>query len=232
MKNVNLTDLRMLLERASPEDRANFSKIINSRFGDSPQHLCDHLHYCRAGFVGQHFDRRDYKQLVTDVADYVGVDWPGLLKDRSWEKIEASEIEDAVMLKVFQKVFEQLSDEDRRKLAEELGRAGKSPNIIGEILTGGALVLGQLTRFQAYLLATTTVGALTSALGITLPFVIYTALTRTISIILGPIGWAFLGISVILHLNRPNWSRLVPAIIYISFVRHKLDADPQTSNKA
>jgi len=231
MKNANLTDLRMLLERASPEDRANLSKIINSQFGDSPQHLCNHLHYCRAGFIGQHFDRRDYKQLVTDIADHVGVDWPGLLKDRSWDKVAAPEIEDAVMLKVFQKVFEQLSDEDRRNLAEELGRAGQSPNIIGEILTGGALVLGKLTGFQIYLLATTTVGALTSALGITLPFVIYTALTRSISMILGPIGWAFLGVSVILHLNQPNWSRLVLAVIYISYIRHKLDADPQTKTE-
>jgi uncharacterized protein YaaW (UPF0174 family) len=72
------------------------------------------------------------------------------------------------------------------------------------------MALGSLTGFQIYLVATTTVGALTSTLGITLPFVIYTGLTRAIGIALGPISCALLGVTVLFQLNRTNWSRLVP----------------------
>jgi uncharacterized protein YaaW (UPF0174 family) len=125
------------------------------------------------------------------------------------------------VLKAFQLLYESLSEADRRELAKELGNAAKDPNLVGQILTGGAMVLGRLSGMQIYIVATTAVGALTSALGITLPFVIYTSITRAIGVVLGPIGWIFLGVSVLFQINRPNWSRLIPGIAYISYIRHK-----------
>lgn len=136
-----------------------------------------------------------------------------------------TEIEDAVVIKAFQCLYDDLSEQDRRKLAEELGKAANDPSLVGHILTGGAMALGSLTGFQIYIVATTTVGALTSALCITLPFVIYTGLTRAIGIALGPIGWTLLGVTVLFQLNRTNWSRLVPGVVYVSYIRHKLDSD-------
>ncbi|PYJ87995.1 MAG: hypothetical protein DME71_14160, partial [Verrucomicrobia bacterium] len=65
---------------------------------------------------------------------------------------------------------------------------------------------------------------MTAALGITLPFAIYTAFTTGLHVVLGPIGWAAIGISVLFRLNQPNWSKLVPAVVYISYIRHKLDS--------
>jgi uncharacterized protein YaaW (UPF0174 family) len=138
--------------------------------------------------------------------------------------LSAAEIEDAIVVKTLQKLLAQLPDEDRRLLAEELGKEAQDPNIVGELLSGGAIVLARLSGFQIYVLTTTAVGALTSALGITLPFVIYTAVTRGLSIILGPIGWIFLGVSVLLNLSQTNWSRLVPGIVYVSYIRHKLES--------
>jgi uncharacterized protein YaaW (UPF0174 family) len=224
MISNNLIELRTLLGTASPEDRANLARIIKSPFGDTPEHLCDHTQFLRAGIVGQLFDNRDYKRLVTDVADHIQIDWPGLLRGRQWSDLSAAEIEDAIVVKTLQKLFAQLSDEDRRLLAEELGKEVKDPNIVGELLSGGAIVLARLSGFQIYVLTTTAVGALTSALGITLPFVIYTTVTRGLGIILGPIGWILLGVSVLLNLSQTNWSRLVPGIVYISYIRHKLDS--------
>ncbi len=92
------------------------------------------------------------------------------------------------------------------------------------------MTLAQLSGFQIYVLATTVVGALTSALGITLPFIIYTTLTRALGFVIGPIGWIFLGATVLFQLNRPNWSRIVPGIIYVSYIRHKLDAGDSYSS--
>jgi uncharacterized protein YaaW (UPF0174 family) len=225
MISNNLIELRTLLDKASPEDRANLAKIIKSCFGDTPEHLCDHIQFLRAGVVGQLFDNRDYKKLVTDIADHIQIDWSGLLRGRQWSDLSAAEIEDAIVVKTLQKLFAQLPDEDRRLLAEELGKEAQDPNIVGELLSGGAIVLARLSGFQIYILTTTAVGALTSALGITLPFVVYTTVTRGLSIILGPIGWMLLGVSLLLNLSQTNWSRLVPGVVYISYIRHKLDSE-------
>ncbi len=221
----DFSELTYLLRGASREDRANLAKILDSDGADSPEQLADLFHQFRAGVIGQYFTGRDYKQLVTDVADHLEIDWPGLLRDRRWDHISTAEIEDAVVLKTFQRLYERLSEADRRKLAEELGKAANDPSLVGQILTGGAMALVSLTGFQIYLIATTAVGALTGALGITLPFVIYTGITRAIGIALGPIGWVFLGVTVLFQLNRTNWSRLVPGVVYVSYIRHKLDSE-------
>lgn len=74
-------------------------------------------------------------------------------------------------------------------------------------------------------MATLAVKAVSVAIGITLPFGIYTTLTKGISIIIGPIGWAFLGLSVLLRFNQADWERLIPGIIYVSYIRHKLESE-------
>jgi uncharacterized protein YaaW (UPF0174 family) len=219
--NDDFSKLTSLLRRASREDRANLAKILDIEGADEPEQITYRFHELRAGVIGQFFSGYDYKQLVTDVADHVGVDWDGLLRGRPWERLATAKIEDAIVLKAFQRLYESLSEVDRRELAKELGNAAKDPNLVGQILTGGAMVLGRLSGMQIYIVATTAVGALTSALGITLPFVIYTGITRTIGAVLGPIGWVFLGVSVLFQINRPNWARLIPGIVYISYIRHK-----------
>jgi len=224
MTNDNLNQLRTLLNRASHEDRTNLERIISADFGNDPEKLCDHIQFLRAGFLGQLFNRRDYKQLVTDVADHLQIDWTALLRGRQWTDLSAAEIEDAVVVTALQKILKELPDDDRRRLADELGKEAHDPNLVGELLSGGAIILGRLSGFQIYLLATTAVGALTAALGITLPFAIYTTLTTGLGVVLGPIGWAAIAISVLFRLNQPNWSKLIPAIVYVSYIRHKLDS--------
>ena len=43
------------------------------------------------------------KQLVTDVADHVYIDWPALLRERHWDDLPLSEIEAAVALTTIRK---------------------------------------------------------------------------------------------------------------------------------
>jgi len=92
----NLSELEKLLHRASRDSRNELGQIIEAPFGNAAGLLCDHLTFLRSGAVGQIFDGRDYKQLVTDVADRVGVDWNTCLAGRSWENLKAREIEDAI----------------------------------------------------------------------------------------------------------------------------------------
>ena len=99
--------------------------------------------------------------------------------------------------------------------------ANVKTHLKGHVAALGAISAAQASGFGVYLLATTTLGAITQSLGITLPFVIYTGLTKAISIIIGPIGWAGLGFSVFWKLTGPDWKRLLPALVYIITVKYR-----------
>jgi uncharacterized protein YaaW (UPF0174 family) len=225
MINNNLLHVKNLLDSASEEDRKNFQVIIGGGYGSSSELLCNHLNYLHGGFVGQLFNRKSYKQLVTDVADHVKIDWQSLLDGRHWDDIGVNEIEDAVVLKVFGDIYSKLSEEDKKKIAEELGQDANDPNFVFHAVTGGAMMLAKLSGFKIYLIATTTLAAVTSGLGIVLPFTIYTALTASIGVILGPIGWAGLAMSALFSLCQANYSKLLPAVIFISYIRHKISEE-------
>lgn len=80
--------------------------------------------------------------------------------------------------------------------------------------------LAKMSGFGVYLMASTVLGGLTGALGITLPFAIYIGMSQTIALILGPVGWATLAGSFVFALNQPNWNRLTLAVVYISTIRN------------
>ena len=82
------------------------------------------------------------------------------------------------------------------------------------------MTLGKMSGFGVYLLASTVLGSLTSALGITLPFAVYVGMSQAIALILGPVGWAALAGSTLFMLNQPNWNRLTLAVVYISVLRN------------
>lgn len=216
-----LAELYYFLEGVPEEDRTNLQTVIGASFGNSPKCLCDHFIYLRDGAIGQIFSPRSYKKLVTDVADRVGIDWNSLCQGRTWEKLKSYEIENTIVVKVFSEIYEKLSDDKKIELRDELNRLAQDKDFGAEIITASGIILARLSGFQIYLLATTALGALSGALGITLPFVIYTTLTRSISIVIGPIGWVALGILTVFHLNQPNWSKLIPGIVYISYLRNK-----------
>lgn len=95
-----LAELHTLLEAAPQAQRTELRDIIEAPFGTSPGHLCDHLLFLRAGAIGQHFDGRSYKQLVTDVADHAGIDWKPLIKGTSWHQLSAEDIERVIVATV------------------------------------------------------------------------------------------------------------------------------------
>jgi hypothetical protein len=78
------------------------------------------------------------------------------------------------------------------------------------VLSGAALagLAAQASGFGVYLLASSTVGAITAGLGTTLPFGFYLALSSAIHIIIGPAGWIALVIAAVLQLTGPDWQRV------------------------
>ena len=186
--------------------------------------------YC--GPIGQAFCDASWKKMVTDVADKIKIDWLAICPgDCKYDDLPVEKIEEAVVAKIFNESLQnlkrellkrKLSEEELKKIKEKLGEDLGDPSIVNELFTGGTLSLAKLSGFGVYKLATTTLGITSKALGITLPFFIYTGLTKTISIILGPIGWGALIIHTIFKTSQPNFKKLTMAVVYIFYLRQKL----------
>ncbi|XZN98459.1 MAG: hypothetical protein ACM65K_09420 [Microcoleus sp.] len=116
-----------IVQSATKEQRKNLSELTESTFGDAPDILCNHVRYLRAGSIGQLFWNDSWKQVVTDVADRISIDWATTLRGRQWRYLETQEIETAVVTKLFQNMLEQLSPEQRQKLVIEMKREGENP---------------------------------------------------------------------------------------------------------
>jgi uncharacterized protein YaaW (UPF0174 family) len=134
--------------------------------------------------------------------------------------LETQEIETAVVAKLFQNMLEQLSPEQRQQIVMEMTRDANAPHLAGLLLGGSTMAVAKLSGFGVYLLASTVLGSLTNALGITLPFAVYMGMSQTIAFILGPIGWAALAGGILFTFNQTNWNRLVLAVVHISMLRH------------
>lgn len=215
-----MQEFHKIVSLATEEQRQNMAELTNSAFGNSPETLCNHIRYLRAGSIGQLSWNNSWKQVVTDVADHIGIDWLSTLKGRSWHNLETQEIETAVVAKLFQNMLEQLSPEQQQQIVMEMRREADDPHLEGLLLGGGAMTVARMSGFGVYLLASTVLGSLTNALGITLPFAVYMGMSQTIAFVLGPVGWVALAGSILFTLNQPNWNRLSLAVVYVSMLRH------------
>lgn len=125
-------------------------------------------------------------------------------------------LQEKITRKTFSDIVANMSDEQRKELEKKLMKEAESLGIdVGSSSIFTLLAAGSLAGFAPYLLVTTTVGLLTSIIGITLPFGIYTALTSGLSYLLGPVGWFGASIFAISRYRKMNMKKLVPAIILI-----------------
>ena len=218
--SVTMQEFYKIVDSATEEQRKNMAELTGSAFGDAPDTLCNHVRYLRAGSLGQLFWNDSWKQVVTDVADHIGIDWTSALGSRSWGEVETPEIEAAVVTQLFQNALAQLSPEQRQTLVMEMQRSNNDPHLESFLLSGSAMAVAKMSGFGVYLLASTVLSGLTSTFGITLPFAIYIGMSQTIALMLGPIGWIALTGGILFTFNQPNWNRLTLAVVYVSMLRY------------
>lgn len=218
-----MDEFRSILRDANHDQRHALSELIGSTFGSGVGTLSDHVVYLRHGAVGQLFHKNyPWEQMVTDVADQIGVDWHATDVDgNTWCFLSTEDLENAVCAKVFSDIFSKLSPDEQSNLLNGLDRYKDDPDLKAVLAAGGTMALARAGGFGTYLLASTTLGMLTNALGFTLPFAVYMGMSSTISILLGPIGWTALGIGAFWAFNQPNWQRLLLAVVFISMLRQQ-----------
>lgn len=164
----------------------------------------------------------EYKEVLMDVCDKLNVNYN---KNSSAEKIEAN-----MLLKILNDALEKMSPEELKKLAESIGV--KNLNVItAESLLGIFQAVFRAGGFKSYQLTLIIVNAVLKAMiGRGLSFAGNAALTRTMAIVAGPIGWAITGAWTAVDIASAAYRVTIPAVIQVAVLRQKYLYEKQAAD--
>lgn len=154
----------------------------------------------------------EYREIVCDVADHVKANYS--------ENQEIAVIEGAILMKVVEKAFEKMSEAEKKVFFDEFGlnySTGAGPAAM--VALQAAI---RASGFAAYRLAVIAANAVAKAiLGRGLALGTNVAITRTVSVFAGPIGWAITAIWTAFDLAAPAYRVTVPCVIQLAYMRQK-----------
>lgn len=160
--------------------------------------------------------KRTYAEVVNDLALKVGVIPLGA---------RVAEVERLLVQKIWTDAVSKMSpaelEELRIRVNEIAAKFGKS--VGAELTSFAALGAAQLSGFGIYILGSTILGALNGALGLGLGFGAFTGLSSLIATVIGPVGWAAVGLATVLKLGAPNYKKVLPAVLFIASRRAAID---------
>lgn len=107
------------------------------------------------------------------------------------------EKETELFLSLYENNYRQLSETEREDFLVHLEKKGLPKDQVASLAALSTLGAAQLSGMGIYLLASSTVGAITNALNVTLAFSFYTTMSSTIATVIGPIGFAIAAIPLI-----------------------------------
>ena len=207
-----------LLEHATDEEHGNLAVILEVNAGAGPAAIVDALR--KAGSHGLMSAIRGgyvpYEEVVKDVARKLGA------KAVS-EKMSAADLEKQAVGAAMEQMLAKASPEERKAMLAELVR-GQATSSTGLMTATGGLVLANLSGFGLYMAASSSLAAITGAVGLTLPFAVYTGLSSVFSVVTGPVGWAALALAAIFKFGGAEYKKTVPGVIAIASCRARLIA--------
>lgn len=151
-----------------------------------------------------------YKEVLTDVCDKLKVNYN--------ESAEVETIERNLTMKVFTDAMEKMSPRELKETCDGLGL--RPQRYTAEAVAVAAQVAIRVGGFTAYKVSVIVANGVAKALiGRGLAFAANAALTRSISIFAGPIGWALMGAWMFVDLAGPAYRVTVPAAIMVAYLR-------------
>ena len=179
--------IKALLSEMTIEQKAPIVKILGLKSNDNKL-IIDRLSKILLPVGGFLQTPLNYSQFIKKIAS------------ANNQNIEFSSgiasVEKELYLKLFQREFEKLTDSEKNNIYKELEKAGLDKSQIKSLSGLSALGAAQISGFGIYLLASSTLGAITSVLGFTLPFAFYTGMSSVISFVIGPVGFLVMGVLV------------------------------------
>jgi uncharacterized protein YaaW (UPF0174 family) len=153
-----------------------------------------------------------YDEVVKDVASHLKVPF-----DKNEDVLV---VEDGILRKILRDSFEKMSPDERAAVLKELNVTDLG--MLGPAASAALIAAGRASGFATYKLALVVANAVSKALlGRGLPFVVNAAATRTIGIVLGPIGWVVTGVWTLADMASPAYRVTVPCAVQIAYMRQK-----------
>ena len=154
-----------------------------------------------------------YKEILVDVAKRMKVNFN--------KESSTAVIEKQLLDKVLTDVVNKMSDEERKKLAEDINRGAPSPLVIinaSGVVTAAALIAAiKLVGIHTYYFINTCWQAIAIAI---LGHGVWTgAAMRWLAIFAGPAGWVITALLTVPLFSAPAYRVTVPAVIFIASFR-------------
>lgn len=190
-----MSKLLIFLQKLSVQEREPLVKILGLKNG-SPETIDEK--FCKTILpVGGFFQKApNYIEVLHKIAENNNIQVDGLEEGINGVKLSKpiSVVESDLFTKLFSVEFEKMTNEEKAQFKAILKENGMSSEQIASLTSLGAVTAAQISGFGIYVLASSTVGAITSLLGITLPFAFYTGMSSAISVVIGPIGFLVIGV--------------------------------------
>lgn len=156
----------------------------------------------------------EYSEILRDVAKRNKV---------SFNKRSPDErIESLLLQKLFEDSVENASDEDLKRMMDELGYP--TTNFSRQAAVATLMAVWKAGGFQSYILLVSVVNAVMKFLvGRGLSLAANAALTRMASIMMGPVGWVLTALWTLIDIAGPAYRVTVPAVIQIAYIRQSVN---------
>jgi uncharacterized protein YaaW (UPF0174 family) len=204
------------LKSRTPDERMGLKTLVDASSLRS-EDIADSLRW-KASTVLEYYlqEPLTYYQVVQRVARR--------LKIRADDGNPVEDLEQAIALKVFETMWEKMSDTQKAEFERQVHEMAEDMDDDFNWFSGGsvaaAILAGKMAGFGVYLAASSALSVVSTGLGLTLPFVFYTSVSRVISTILGPVGWLGAGLLTAYQISGPDWQRITSAVLYISMLRN------------
>jgi len=153
-----------------------------------------------------------YREVLCDVCDHTGVKYK---KEEATETIELS-----LLMKMLEKSLSEMSSAELREFADSMGTELTAPTV--PLILMAIQTAVRSSGFAAYRLSVVMLSTLAKVvLGRTLPIVTYLTLTRSISVLAGPVGIALITGWLIADMAGPARRVTVPACLLVACLRQQ-----------
>lgn len=186
--------------------------------GSDVDRLWERLSYLGSNdiaFLLRGFEGVAYNEIVRDVCTKQKV--PDVRTGTDVSDVAANE--EALMRRMFADIWDRMSTEERRLLLESMNLDESSVRLGGAAVVG-SIFAGSMGGFGTYQLAVIVANFVARALlGRGLTFAANAAVSRTVSGLLGPVGWIAGGAWLLYDLASPAFRKTVPTVIQIAALR-------------
>jgi uncharacterized protein YaaW (UPF0174 family) len=155
-----------------------------------------------------------YSEIVSDVADKLDVKYN--------KHFSVDEIESAILMAFVTKSFEKMTSEEKRVFLNEMGLGHGFTSLPLALPVVALQTAIKASGFVAYKLAVIVAnGIAKQILGRGLSMAANAALTRSVAIFAGPIGWAVTAIWTMLDIAGPAYRVTIPCVAHIAMLRQQ-----------